>query len=77
METTQTPIKIIVSLAWGGESDDETLADVLADLRAAVPSSTVAILDAHPSHSGGWPLAEVTFSPEDLAAAEAYFDLEF
>jgi hypothetical protein len=77
METTQNIITFRTSLAWGGSDDNETLADVLADIRAAVPSSTVAIIDARPGHSGNWPLAEITFDAADLTAAEDFFNREF
>lgn len=77
METTEnTKIKFVTSLSWGGSDADETFADVLADLRRAVPSSTVAVIDARPGHSGNWPLVEISFDKSDHAAFVDHFDFD-
>jgi hypothetical protein len=77
METTQNTITFKTSVAWGGDDDNETFADVLASIRTAIPSSTLAVLDARPQHSGNWPFVQITFDLDDLAAAENFFDCEF
>ena len=77
METTQNTITFKTSVAWGGADDNETFADVLASIRTAIPSSTLAVINARPQHSGNWPLVEITFALEDLAAAEDFFNCEF
>jgi hypothetical protein len=64
------------SIAWGGTKEDETLQDVFADLQKAAPTIQITLLEARPAHTGGWPIFELTFGDDDLAAIAALWDIE-
>ena len=69
-------VTIRESITWGGSIDNETLQDVLAEIQKAVPSVKITLLEARPSHTGGWPIFELTFSRDDLLALAGLWELE-
>ena len=69
-------VTIRESISWGGSIDGETLQDVLADLQKAAPSIKITLLEARPSHTGGWPIFELTFSQDDLIAIAGLWEIE-
>jgi hypothetical protein len=69
-------VTIRESITWGGSIDNETLQDVLADIQKAVPSVKITLLEARPSHTGGWPIFELTFSQDDLPSLAGLWELE-
>ena len=64
------------SIIWGGSDDNETLQDVLNDIQKAVPSVKITLLEARPTHTGGWPIFELTFSRDDLSSLADLWQLE-
>jgi hypothetical protein len=69
-------VTICESITWGGTKEDETLQDVLADIQKAAPSVKITLLEARPSHTGGWPIFELTFSRDDLSSLAGLWELE-
>jgi hypothetical protein len=60
-------------VAWGGSDDNETLKDVLADLRDAAPSVR---WKKTKYTTGGWPVYEFTIDAEDLEAVAYHWNLD-
>ena len=69
-------VTIRESITWGGSIDNETLQDVLADIQKAVPSVKITLLEARPSHTGGWPIFELTFNQDELPSLAGLWELE-
>lgn len=59
--TKGSPMKIVQSIAWGGDDENETFLDVLAKIQNLDPEAQFRIIDPSPAHSGGWPLVEIEF----------------
>lgn len=62
---------IKIPLAWGGDSADDTLADVMNKIREAAPSARFSRYGS--VTSGGWPVFEITVDDNDAGVLD---DLE-
>lgn len=69
-------MKISMPIAWGGSDENETIIDVLDEIQKNVPSASFRIVEAHPAHSGGWPIIEIEFRDEDLGSLCDLMDLD-
>lgn len=72
---TDTTHSIVTPISWGGADDSETLLDVLAEIQKLAPSARFTLIEAYPSHTGGWPLFGIEFSESDYAAMDDFFAL--
>jgi len=64
-------VKISLDIAFA--DDEETFADALERLAAAVPSAWVRVLEAH-GPGGGWPSVEVLLDEGDLDRLAAFYN---
>lgn len=70
-------IKVVESIAWGGDSDDETFADVLAQIQNVAPSARFRIITARPKHSGGWPIVEIELDAAEMPGLSEMLGYDF
>lgn len=69
-----TIVTFTESISWGGAVENETLADVLANMAKKVPSLKMRCVNAKPGHTGNWPQFEMSFDISDIKKMAKLFD---
>lgn len=65
---------MVESIAWAGSDPDETLLDVLAIITNLAPSAKFRLIEAYPSHTGGWPVFEIEYDEADQEGLDRFID---
>jgi hypothetical protein len=66
-------MKFIEAVAWGGSKDDETLDDVLGEMKSIAPSLRWSRFEVT---NGGWPVYEFACDESDLKKIADYMSIE-
>jgi hypothetical protein len=66
-------MKFVETIAWGGSKNDETLDDVLGEMKAIAPSLRWSQFE---TTNAGWPVFEFVCEESDLVKLAEFMEIE-